>query len=48
MEDDGTVYGHLAHFTVFYNILWTFGIVRGYLVHFFPYSYFAPRKIWQR
>jgi hypothetical protein len=28
-------------------ILWTFGIVRGNLVYFFPLWYFAPRKFWQ-
>jgi hypothetical protein len=28
MEDDGIFYGHLVQFTVFCNILWTFGIVR--------------------
>jgi hypothetical protein len=47
MEDVGIFYGHLAHFTVFCNILWTFGIVRGNLVYFSPFWYFVPRKIWQ-
>jgi hypothetical protein len=32
---------------VFCYILWTFGIVRGNLVHFPPFWYFVPRKIWQ-
>jgi hypothetical protein len=40
-------YGHLVHFTVFCYILWTFGMVRGNLVYFFPFWYFVPRKIWQ-
>jgi hypothetical protein len=34
MEDDGTFYVLLVHFTVFCYILWTFGIVRGNLVYF--------------
>jgi hypothetical protein len=34
MEDAGIFYGHLDHFTVFCYILWTFGIVCGYLVYF--------------
>jgi hypothetical protein len=40
-------YGHLAHFTDFCYILWTFGIVRGNLAYFSPFWYLAPRKIWQ-
>jgi hypothetical protein len=32
MEDVGIFYEHLAHFMVFCYILWTFGIVRGYMV----------------
>jgi hypothetical protein len=47
MEDDGILYGHLVQFTLFCYILWTFGIVRGNLVYFSPFWYFAPRKIWQ-
>jgi hypothetical protein len=47
MEDDGIFYGHLVHFRVFCYILWTFGIIRGNLVYFFPFWYFVPRKIWQ-
>jgi hypothetical protein len=47
MEDVVIFYGHLVHFTVFYYISWTFGTVRGNLVHFFPFWYFVPRKIWQ-
>jgi hypothetical protein len=30
-----------------FYILWTFGVVRGNLVYFFLFWYFAPRKIWQ-
>jgi hypothetical protein len=37
----------LVRFTVFCYILWTFGIVCGNLVYFFPFWYFVPRKIWQ-
>jgi hypothetical protein len=47
MEDVGIFYGHLVHFKVFCYNLGTFGIVRGYLVNFFPFWYFVPRKIWQ-
>jgi hypothetical protein len=47
MEDIGIVYGHLVHFKVFCYIFWTFSIVRGNLVYFFPFWYFVPRKIWQ-
>jgi hypothetical protein len=47
MEDAGIFYGHLVHFTVLCYILWTFGVVRRNLVNFFPFWYFAPRKIWQ-
>jgi hypothetical protein len=47
MEDDGIFYGHLVNFKVFCYIWWTFGIVRGNLVHFSPSWYFVPRKIWQ-
>jgi hypothetical protein len=34
MEDVDEFYGHLVHFMVFLNILWTFGMVRGNLVFF--------------
>jgi hypothetical protein len=47
LEDVGVFYGHLVHFTVVCDILWTFGIVSGNLVHFFPFWYFVRRKIWQ-
>jgi hypothetical protein len=47
MEDVGIFYGHLVHFTVFCYVLWTFVIVCGNLVYFFPFWYFVPRKIWQ-
>jgi hypothetical protein len=47
MEDVGIFYGHSVHFTVLCYILWTFGVVRGNLVSFSPFWYFAPRKIWQ-
>jgi hypothetical protein len=47
MEDVGVFYGHLVHFMVFCYILLTVCIVRGNLVYFSPFWYFAPRKIWQ-
>jgi hypothetical protein len=34
MEDVGTFYGHLVHFTAFCYILWTFGRICGNLVYF--------------
>jgi hypothetical protein len=45
MKDVGIFYGHLVHITVFCCILWTFCIVRGNLVLFYPFWYFVPRKI---
>jgi hypothetical protein len=47
MEDVGIIYRHLVHFTVFCYILFTFGIVRGNLVYFFPFWYFVTIRIWQ-
>jgi hypothetical protein len=47
MEVAGIFYGHLVHFTVFCYILWTFGIVRGNLVYFFPFWCIVTQKIWQ-
>jgi hypothetical protein len=47
MEDIGIIYGHLVHLTVFCYILWTYDIVCGNLVYFFPFWYFVRRKIWQ-
>jgi hypothetical protein len=44
MEDVGIFYGHLVHFVVFCYILWTFGMVRGSLVYFFPFWYFCTKK----
>jgi hypothetical protein len=44
MEDDGVFCGHPVHFTVFSYILWTFGIVRGSLVYFFPVLVFFTKK----
>jgi hypothetical protein len=34
MEDVGIFYGHLVHLTVFWYILWTFGIYCGNWVYF--------------
>jgi hypothetical protein len=47
MEDVDIFYGQLVHFTVFCYILWTFGLVCGNLVYFFPFWYFVQSKIWQ-
>jgi hypothetical protein len=33
MEDVGIFYEHLVHFTAFWYILWTFGILCGNLVY---------------
>jgi hypothetical protein len=33
----GIFYEHLVYFTVLCYVLWTFGIVRGNLVYFFPF-----------
>jgi hypothetical protein len=33
-----------TYFTVFYYILWTFGIVRGNLVYFFPFWYIVTQN----
>jgi hypothetical protein len=43
IQDVGIFYGHLVNFTVFWYILWTFGIVRGHMVYFSPFEYFVPR-----
>jgi hypothetical protein len=47
IEDVGIFYERLIHFMVFCYILWTFGVVRKYLVYFFQFWYFVRRKIWQ-
>jgi hypothetical protein len=43
MEDVGTFYGHLVHFTVFCYVLSTFGIVRCNLV-IFPVLVFCSKR----
>jgi hypothetical protein len=45
MEDVGIFTGHLVHFTVFCYILWTFGVVRGIWVYFFPFWYFVLKNL---
>jgi hypothetical protein len=40
-------YGHLEYFEDIWDILWPFGSFCVYLVHFAPFWYFGPRKIWQ-
>jgi hypothetical protein len=52
MEDVGTFYGRLVHFTVFCYILLTFGKVRGNVAYFIPFWYFCTKKnlatlLWQ-
>jgi hypothetical protein len=54
MEGVGRFYGHLICFTAVCYILWPLGIFCGNLVefmviwlHFFPFWYVAPVKIWQ-
>jgi hypothetical protein len=37
----------LVYFTAIWYILWTFGTFCIYLVHFSPFWYIVPRKIWQ-
>jgi hypothetical protein len=44
MEDVGIFHGNLVHFTVFYYILWTFGIVRGKLVYFSRFGILYQEK----
>jgi hypothetical protein len=44
MEDDGIIYGHLVHFTVFCYILLTIGIVRGNLVSFSRFGILYQEK----
>jgi hypothetical protein len=44
MGDVGIFYGHLVHFTVFYYILWTSGIVRGNLVYFSRFGILYQEK----
>jgi hypothetical protein len=44
MNDDGKFYEHLVHFSVFCYILWTFGIVRGNLIYFFPVLVICAEK----
>jgi hypothetical protein len=47
MEDVGIFSGHLVYVTAISHIVWTFGIICGNLVHFPPFWYIVPRKIWQ-
>jgi hypothetical protein len=47
MENIGIFYDHLVYFAAIGNILWPFSIFCGHLVHFSPFWYFAPIKIWQ-
>jgi hypothetical protein len=37
----------LVYFTAIWYILWSLGIFCGNLVHFSPFWYAVPRKIWQ-
>jgi hypothetical protein len=47
MEDVGLYYGHLVYFSAIWHVLSPFGIICGHLVHFPPFRYALPRKIWQ-
>jgi hypothetical protein len=47
MENLGIFYDHMVYFTAIGNSLWPFGIFCSHLVHFPPFWYFEPRKIWQ-
>jgi hypothetical protein len=47
MEDVGIFYVHLVNFPAISHILWPFGIFSTVLVHFYPFWYVVPRKIWQ-
>jgi hypothetical protein len=38
------MYVHSVHFAVSSYILWTFGIVRGNLIYFFPVLVFCTKK----
>jgi hypothetical protein len=44
MEDVGIFYEHLVDFMVFCYILWTFGIVRGTLVHIYRFGILYQEK----
>jgi hypothetical protein len=46
-EDVSIFYVHLVNFPVIWHILWPFGIFPHVLVHFYPFWYVVPRKIWQ-
>jgi hypothetical protein len=46
-EDVGIFYDHFVYFTAKLYILWPFGTFFGHLVHFLPFWYVVPRKIWQ-
>jgi hypothetical protein len=47
MEDGGIFYGHLVYINAILTTLGSICIYYGYLVYFYPFWYFVPRKIWQ-
>jgi hypothetical protein len=47
MEDVGVFYGDLGSFTANWYYAGPFGLNYGYLVHFPPFWYILPSKIWQ-
>jgi hypothetical protein len=49
MEDVGILYVPLVKFTANRHFLWLFGTFSPppLLVHFYPFWYLVPRKIWQ-
>jgi hypothetical protein len=44
MKDVGIIYGHLVHFTVYWYILLTFGILCGNLVYFSRFGILYQEK----
>jgi hypothetical protein len=44
MEDDGIFYGHSVHFTVFWDILWAFGVISSNLVYFSRFGILYKEK----
>jgi hypothetical protein len=47
MEDVGIFYVHLVNFLANWHFWWQFGTFCHLLVHFYPFWYLVPRKIWQ-
>jgi hypothetical protein len=43
----GIFYVHFVNFPAIWHTLWPFGMFPPVLVHFYPFWYVVPRKIWQ-